>query len=198
MDRYVVEVVEKYQLCPWARSARENGEMAVEVVLGTPTPDAWVAAVDRAFAAPKIRVAMIVAPELVIDAIDLHDVRDQVFALRPSYGIAEFNPTAALDLATPPRLVRFLRRSPDPLLQLVPLALLESVRSSALPDRALQAQILLGLASPPRDVVAEIAETNHVTVSAHHAEIEATLADIARDRDVSYARVGISASQLPR
>ena len=194
----MVEVVEKYQLCPWVRSARENGEIGVEVVLGTPTPGAWIAAVDRAFAEPKIRVGMIVAPELVIDTIDLRGIRDHVFALRPSYGIAEFYPTAALDLATPPRLVRFLRRSPDPLLQLVPLALLDSVRSSALPDRALQAQILLGRAAPPRDVVAEIAVANHVMVSAQHAEIEATLADIARDREASYARVGLSACRTPK
>lgn len=194
----MVEVVEKWQLCPWARSARDNGEVGVEVVLGTPTPEAWIAAVDRAFASPKIRVGMVVAPELDIDIPGLREIRDHVFALRPAYGIAEFHPSASLDLATPPRLVRFLRRSPDPLLQLVPLELLAGVRSSGLPDLAQQAQILRGLAEPPRDVVADIAVANHVTVSANHVTIEATLADIARDREASYARVGLSASQPPR
>lgn len=191
LQRYVVEVVERYQLCPWARSARDNGEVGIEVVFGTPTPEEWLAAVDRAFGSPRIRVAMIVAPELVVDHGGFRVVRDRVAAKRRDYGIAEFHPRAALDLATPARLVRYLRRSPDPLLQLVPLSLLATMRASALPDRARQAQILLGLAQPPRDIVAQLAEINHATVSVQHAAIEATLDDIARDREVSYTRVGI-------
>jgi len=194
LERYLVEVVETYQLCPWARGARQGGELAVEVVLGVPTLDAWTAAIDRAFASTQTRIAMIVAPELVIDIPDLRELRDRCTAARPGYGIAEFHPTAELDLGSPGRLVRFLRRSPDPLLQLVPLSLLHSVHATELPDRAQQAQILLGVEVPPaRDVGAQIAQANHATVAAHHVMIEAVLAEIARDRDASYARVGISA-----
>ena len=44
LDRYVVEVVESFHLCPWAKSARLGGEVAVEVLWGEPSVDAWVEA----------------------------------------------------------------------------------------------------------------------------------------------------------
>ncbi len=191
LERYIVEVVEAYALCPWARAARTGGEVSVEVIFGEPTDEAWLAAIDAAFAAPMTRVAMIVAPELGLDLATFRAVRDRIAAQRSAYGVAEFHPRAALDLATPARLVPFLRRSPDPLLQVVPLSLLQSVRASEVPDRAQQAQILRGLADPPRDVAAQIAVANHATVRAQHAAIDAILDDIARDRDAAYARVGL-------
>jgi hypothetical protein len=56
--------------------------------------------------------------------------------------------------------------------------------------------MLGGRAAPPRsDVASKIAAANHATVTRAHAAIEATLADIARDRAASYARVGISRSR---
>jgi hypothetical protein len=189
LDRYVVEVVVGYELCPWARSAHDNGEIGVELIEGEPSLDAWVEACERALANPQTRVAMIVAPELAIELAAFRDVRDRVAARLPAIGIAEFHPAARLDLATPARLVPFLRRSPDPLLQCVPLSLLDHVRASPLPDRAQQAQILRGIASPPRDVATQLAANNHATVTRDHAAIEAVLDDIARDRRDSYARV---------
>src|SRR5262249_6550983 len=118
----------------------------------------------------------------------------RVAALIPTAGVAEFHPAASLDLATPARLVPFLRRSPDPMLQLVPLAVLDRVRAAPpIADRATQAQILGGLASPPRsDPAARIGSANHATVSAHADAIAARLADIATDRTRSYARAGIT------
>lgn len=188
LERYLVEVVERYGFCPWATSARVNHEIGVEVVWGTPAIDDFVDAIDRSFAAPTIRVAMIVAPELTIDLRALHTLRNRVAEQRPAYGIAEFHPAGAIDLATPARLVPWLRRSPDPLLQCVPLTLLETVRAKSQPDRMLQAQIIQGLAKVPRDVEAQIAEANHATTTAHRAQIEAVLDDITRDRDAAYAR----------
>lgn len=195
LERYVVEVVERFQLCPWAAGARLGGEIAVEVVFGAPAPERWLAAIDHAFRDPAIRVAMIVAPELALELPAFRALRDRIVAQRPAYGIAEFHPRAALDLATPARLVPWLRRAPDPLLQCVPLALLDSVRATPLPSRAQQAQILRGLGAPPRDVAAQIAETNHATASAARAAIEEALDAIDRDRAAAYARVGLSGSR---
>ena len=197
LGRYLVEVVERWDMCPWARSAREGGEVAIDVVWGTPSEDAWVAAAAALLARPATRVAMVVAPQLEVDASTLHGIRDVVARRIPTAGIAEFHPHAPLDLATPPRLVPFVRRSPDPLLQLVPLALLDAVRvPPPIAARAQQAQVLAGLHAPPvRDIAARIASTNHATVSAHQAEIIAVLDDISRDRATSYARVGISTSR---
>ena len=195
-ERYLVEVVEKYDFCPWARGARDKGEMAVEVVWGTPTVEAWVTAAAELLGRPGIVVAMVIAPELSITASELHGVRGEVAARIATAGVAEFHPLATLDLVTPARLVPFVRRSPDPLLQLVPLALLDSVRATSPALRAKQAQILSGRAAPPRpDAAARIAAANHATVSAAHAEIERTLDAIAADRAETYAALGINASR---
>ena len=195
LDRYLVEVVEKYALCPWARMARERGEVQFEVVWGTPTVDAWVAAAEALLARDNVQVAMVVAPELVIRPGALHSVRNDVSTRMQSVGIAEFHPEAALDLVSPARLVPYLRRSPDPLMQMVPLSLLESVKGqSQTVDRMHQVQALGGVAPPQRrDTGDRVAEDNHATVSASHAAITATLEDIAADRRRSYELVGINA-----
>jgi hypothetical protein len=196
LERYLVEVVERHALCPWARAAREQGELAVGIVWGTPALEAWVAEAERLLALPATRVAMVIAPEIAVSREALRALRDIVAARIPSAGVADFHPAAALDLATPARLVPFLRRSPDPLLQLVPLALLDAVRTGPPPpDLAQPATMLAGRAEAPRaDIATRIAAANHATVAAVHAAISAALDDIAADRLVAYARVGISAA----
>ena len=193
LERYLIEVVERYELCPWARAARLGGEVAIDVLWGAPSEADWVAAAGALLARPDTRVAMVVAPELVIAPAGLRAVRDRVAARLPQAGVADFHPDAALDLATPARLVPFLRRSPDPLLQLVPLALLDTVRAAPpAVDRARQARLLGGRGEPPRPGAAErIAAANHATVCRHAAELAAVLDDIAADRAATYARAGI-------
>jgi hypothetical protein len=191
LDRYLVEVVEAYDLCPWARPARLNGELAVGILWGEPALAEWIAAAEALLARRGVLVAMVVAPEF---SGRLRDTRDRVCAAIPSAGVADFYPDAPLDLSTPARLVPYLRRSPDPLLQLVPLALLDAVRGPP-PTAGLarQAQILGGRAAPDRgDVADRIAADNHARVSANPAALAALFESIAADRARSYARVGIS------
>lgn len=194
LERYLVEIVEAYELCPWARPAREHGELGVAVLWGSPGEDAWVAAAQRLLATPDVRVAMIVAPQWPGAAGELRALRDRVAARVPEAGIADFHPEAALDLATPARLVPYLRRAPDPLLQLVPLALLSSVRATPPPpDLGAQARMLQGGEPPPRDDVAtRIAAANHARVAVVPEELAARLADLAADRARSYPRAGIA------
>jgi hypothetical protein len=197
LGRYLAEVVERYELCPWARAAREHGELAIGILWGTPPLEAWVAEAERLLAAPATRVAMVIAPELASSRGELGALRDRVAARIPSAGVAEFHPTAALDLTTPARLVPFVRRSPDPMLQLVPLALLHAVRPAP-PAAALaqQAAMLGGHAAAPRVAQPErIAAANHATVTGAHAAITETLEAIAADRRRAYARVGITSSR---
>jgi len=197
LARYLVEVVERHTLCPWARSAREAGELAIGIVWGEPVLDQWLAEATRLLAEPGTRVAMVVAPELSIARPALGALRDAVAARLPTAGVAEFHPDAALDLATPARLVPFLRRAPDPVLQLVPLQLIDAARAGhAAPpaDRARQAAMLGGQAAPPRELSDQIAAANHATVAAAHAAIAAALDDIAADRRAAYARAGISSA----
>jgi len=198
LTRYLVEVVEAYELCPWARAARLGGELAIEVVWGAPDEAAWSAAADRALGKPATRVAMVVAPELVIARAAFGAVRDRIAAARPTVGIADFHPDAALDVATPARAVAFARRAPDPLLQLVPLELLAVARGAPpVADRARQVAILRGA---PADVAVtdRIAAANQATLVAHGATVERVLADIAADRAASYARVGIATACTSR
>jgi hypothetical protein len=194
LRRYLVEVVERHELCPWARAARERGEIAIGILWGTPQIDDWIAEAERLLALPAARVAMVVAPELAISRAALGSVRDAVASRIPSAGVAEFHPEAALDRATPARLVPFLRRSPDPLLQLVPLALIDAVRAAPpVVPLAQQATMLGGHAAAPRlEPGAQIAAANHAAVTAAHAEITATLEAIAADRRAAYLRAGIA------
>jgi hypothetical protein len=187
LTRYLVEVVERFELCPWAHAARLGHEIAIEVVLGSPDEAAWIAGARAALARPGTRVAMVVAPELAIAPAELRRVRDRVASAIADAGVAEFHPDAALDLATPARAVPFARRSPDPMLQLVPLAILDAVRAEhKAADRARQVAILRGA---PADVSVRdrIAVANHATITARRVEIETVLADIAADRARSYA-----------
>lgn len=197
LDRYVVEVVERFDLCPWAKSARLGGEVAIEVLWGEPSLAAWLEAGQALLAQPGARIAMVVAPETAATVAELREVRDHVTSRIPHTGVAHFHPDAPLDLATPARLVPFLRRSPDPLLQLVPLALLESVRGAAMPvERARQIQMLGGVGPMVRgDIADRIAEVNHARVSAEQAEVMRVLDAITEDRRASYARVGIRSSR---
>jgi hypothetical protein len=202
LERYLTEVVERHELCPWARAARERGELAVGILWGAPALADWVAEAERLLAAPATRVAMVVAPELSVMRTELTTLRDAVAARIPSAGVADFHPDASLDLTAPARLVPFLRRSPDPLLQLVPLALIDEVRAAGrlatgteVPRLAAQGAMLTGHAAAPRDdLTTRIATANHATVTAVHTTITATLESIAEDRRVSYRRTGIGST----
>ena len=204
LERYLVEVVERHALCPWARAARERGELAVGILWGEPALEAWVAEARRLLAGPGARVAMVIAPEAALTRPGLAALRDQVAARLAAVGVAEFHPDAALDLATPARLVPFLRRSPDPMLQLVPLALIDDARAAragavaGAAGLAQQAAMLGGLTAPARELTDEIAAANHATVAAAGAAagaaIGAALDNIAADRRAAYARVGISSA----
>jgi hypothetical protein len=198
LDRYIQEIVETYDLCPWARAARTGGELAVAILWGSPAIDAWVAAAEELLARSTTRVAMVVAPELAATPAELREIRSEVAKRVTIAGVADFHPDAPLDTATPARLVPYLRRSPDPLLQLVPHAILASVRTPqpryATLDQLQALQDMLA-AAPKADIGDRIAATNHARVAADGAAIAAKLAEIRADRDASYARVGINTSR---
>ena len=76
LDRDVVEVVERFDLCPWAKSARLAGEVSIEVLWGEPSETAWVEAAQALIARPETRVAMVVAPESAVRERDLRELRN--------------------------------------------------------------------------------------------------------------------------
>ncbi len=198
LDRYLIEVVETNEFCPWAKSARRNGEIGRAVLFGQPSIEAWMEAATGLLADPKVRVAMVVAPEFAGTLGELRDVRAVLAARITSAGIAEFHPDGDLDLGSPARLVRFVRRSPDPMIQLVPIEILDSVRigDRRVIDRAELAAVLSGAHLEVEiDIGEKIADANFKTVTRDPGAVVATMDAIAADRRASYARVGISASR---
>lgn len=195
LDRYIVEIVEAYNLCPWARASRTGGEISVAIVWGErPTIEAWVQAGQELLAIPTTRVGMVVAPELALSPTQLRAEREQVARRVTDAGVADFHPDAELDTTTPARLVPFTRRSPDPLLQFVPLSILSSVRTqTAPPSLSEQALLLGGVAyTGSHDIGDRIADTNHERVLRDGAAMTSVLDDIAADRRRSYPAAGIA------
>lgn len=154
-ERYVREFVEALGLCPYAQRCRETGRLHRAVVLieggapGTPAFAQAVVAVDEAIARVEalpeeaVEVALLILPALSpalsaglegAHAFErlVAQVRDHMIARHaggdtPFYCVA-FHPDFAQDLADESRAVRFIRKSPDPTLQLVRAHVLRAVR----------------------------------------------------------------------
>lgn len=192
LARYQREVVERFGLCPWAEPARARGEIAIHV-----TEDAG-GALDAFMADEQATIGLIVLPRFDGDAAALRRLRDEVLTVRGAQlAVADFHPLASLDITSPARLVPWLRRSPDPMLQAVRHTTLAGLRRAAdtLPA-AEQALALAGRAAPPRiDPAAQVAADNLAAALAHGDAIAAALDDIARDRAATYAALGVSTSR---
>jgi hypothetical protein len=211
-ERYAVEVVEHFDLCPWAARARREGATEPRVLLqrgpcaNFPTPDDLapsLAAIDELVKKPSIAIGLFVYPRLAVNRLDFeHFLRKLRRADSERHAIGEipfamaaFHPDAPADLADPDRLIPFIRRTPDPTLQLVRRDALESVQ--ARPNGTAFAD--LWMISPrglhhetgpsPRE---RVALRNFETVQrVGVAAIEARMLDIARDREETYARIAV-------
>ena len=187
LTRYQIEVVERFGLCPWAEPARTRGEVLVAVV----DPHAAGAALDAFLADPRATIGLVVMPRLDGDARTLRRLRDELLAgpRAAVLALADFHPDVDRDEATAERLVPWLRRSPDPMLQAVRHETLASFRrtSPTLPP-AEQLAVRAGTAAPPRvEPSAAVAAANLARVRADGVAIAAALDEIARDRAASYA-----------
>jgi hypothetical protein len=197
--RYVVEVVERFGLCPWARRARERGEVRVEVLVSDdplgPSRRAIVEAAARIATDPVAIMGMVVLANAPLDPTGLRRRKDDVVAakLEPAIAVADFHPDSPLDAKTAARLVPWLRRAPDPTLQIVRLSVLDDLRPPQLPGLAAQAEILAGrLHEAPVSVSDQVAAMNLDTIRADEAEVAAAVAAIHADRDRVYAEATAS------
>lgn len=156
-DRYVREFIEALTLCPYARRTRESGRLHRVVLLeeggapGTPGFEAAAAALDGAFEqverlpAESVEVALVILPALVPELTHgveaarafetlLAAARSRMQARHPNgdtpFYCVPFHPDFAADVSDEHRAVRFIRRSPDPTVQLVRASVLRAVRGS--------------------------------------------------------------------
>lgn len=160
-DRYLREFVEAFNLCPFARRCRESGKLqrAVSLVEGglpaSAAGEAALAALEREIArfeampAAEVEVALILFPALTA-ALTLGQSGAQLFeqfvaearkrmdARHASGGstfyCVAFHPQFREDLTDAQRAVRFIRRSPDPTVQLVRASLLHELHRADAPE----------------------------------------------------------------
>lgn len=203
-ERYMVEVVEAFGLCPWARDARSKGRVNVHVTfLTTPDPIALAAQVADCMASEATEIGMLLCPLLALTPRAWRHVAAEIRAVeqqrnvKQRIAIADFHPIAAADLTTAERLVPFLRRSPDLMLQIVRIDVLERVRGAHEQGTSYVDPALLGslqlekLASP--SVTERVAQNNLRTIEREAHAVTAALEDIHADRNRAYAALGIVA-----
>lgn len=191
--RYVIEVVEAFGLCPWARRARERGEVRVEVLISDdplgPSRRRIIEAATKIATDPVAIMGMVVLARAPLDPTGLRRRKDDVVDARiqPAIAVADFHPDAPLDATSPARLVPWLRRAPDPTLQIVRLDVLDALKPKGLTGLAAQAEILAGrLIEPPVSASDQVADMNLATIRADEAAVAAAVQAIHADRDRVY------------
>jgi hypothetical protein len=174
-ERYVDEVVLGWGLCPWAERAIREGQVRRRVLFGVAaSAGAVLSFADELAADPHAAIGFAIFPQLegsasAFDAFAERVRRADRARGMPAFLVAAFHPSAPATFATAPQLVSFVRRTPDPTLQLV------------------RASLLQGL---PRGTSDDVGRQNFATVTARGADtLDALLRDIRRDRDESYGRI---------
>ncbi len=138
--RYQAEIVEACGLCPWAERARVDGRFKTRVLLqmdpvGT---EAATGVIDDLIRDPRAEVAVLIYPRLRIGRLEFErfvagirgaDAERHPLGCIP-YVFAAFHPEAAPDMGDAERLIPFLRRTPDPTIQLLRSDVLDRVRSA--------------------------------------------------------------------
>ncbi len=203
--RYLVEVVERFVLCPWAASSRRDGQVA-ECVFQQESPDDFdpsLARITLLATRAEIEVALFIYPRLALARLDFEHFARRLRALdhdrhevgRVPFAMAAFHPDAPPRLDDPERLIPFLRRSPYPTLQLVKSSALERVRGDESDGKSYLDLDILALPTLPRPspvpLRERIARHNLATVErAGLPTVEQAIADVLRDRDRTDERLG--------
>jgi hypothetical protein len=172
--RYVEELVIGWDLCPWAARAWQDGQVVQRVLTGDALDVAPAAAfIDELCATPDAAIGLAIFPRV---ACAIGAWEGFVERVRRAHGDAPFLAAAfhpdyrgadgPLDAA---RLVPFVRRTPDPTIQLVRASLLARLRD---------------------DASADVGRANLATIRARGLDaLDALVADIRRDRDTTYAGI---------
>ena len=144
-DRYLREFVEALAICPFARTCRETGRLYREVLeLEAPDVGAVAARIRHleAHGDPELEVGLLILPRLQIEARPFERFVSQVLAAYQegrsepvAFFVVAFHPELPTNLKNPDVAVRFMRRSPDPTIQLVRPSAIERARRNARDDQ---------------------------------------------------------------
>lgn len=212
-ERYATEIVEALDICPWATRARETGKVATRVVLeaGDPAEAALDVVLDVANDT-RLEVGLVIFPRFAIDrrgfdafvaALRTRDAERWPNGPAPLV-MAPFHPEADPNTETPYRLVPFLRRTPDPTIQLVRHSVLAALRKPGesgtdyVDITKVDLKALLAMKKRP-PLHERVAANNLETIVREGVDaVRARLDDILADRDASYARLGIPPRRAAR
>lgn len=206
-ERYATEVVETFLLCPWARRARQDGRVRTRVITeAEPGVPVVIDQMTEIFSDARIEVGLILLPRVFWDRNEFRRFASLVRADHearhaasrdpgpPPLAMAAFHPHAEPDLDSAARLVSFLRRTPDPTIQIVRQAALASVRDPVVSGSVYAPRALLDIAlhtaarSAAVPTAERVAAANLATVGrVGVARVQAILDDIRADRDRAYA-----------
>lgn len=198
--RYNLEIIEALSVCPFARGARHSGASRVLVLPAEEASvEALLAVVEALEPATEVEVAQVVLPLAPEGPAAFSEVAARFGEAnarrhggkRPVFVHAAFHPQLPYSTDAPARLVPFFRRSPDPMVQLVRLSVLDAIHANR--PRGTQffdgdpSEFLRLLRSRPESVTDLITRENHERALAGElAQIEGLMAEIAADRAASY------------
>jgi hypothetical protein len=148
-DRYVTEFLEPYNICPWARRAREAGRLHRAVLRGAhPTRQDCVSALLAIHALPADRmdVAGLILPDVAWDHWTfgrfVSDVREMfVCQTGHEYYLVVMHPELPLSLHNADVAVAFMRRTPHPTIQVARASVIMDARKGAGPLGAVSATV---------------------------------------------------------
>lgn len=135
--RYQTEIVEALNLCPWAERARLEGRVRETVLFCTGLDEEpALDAIDALAKDPSVEIGLLLFPKLAagfgeferfVSTLVTKDAARRELGAAP-FALAAFHPDARADLSDPERSIPFLRRTPDPTIQLVRCEALDRVR----------------------------------------------------------------------
>jgi len=204
--RYLVEVVERFLLCPWAARSRLDGQVK-ECVFQQESSEDFTPSLECISELKEngaIEIALFIYPCLGLGRLDFEHFARRLRAVDHDrheiggvpFAMAVFHPDAAPQLDDAERLIPFLRRSPYPTLQLVRTAALERVRGDEVEGTAFLDVELHGAAAwtaapAPLSLRERIAQRNlKAVLDAGVESVEAAIVAIHADRDATDARLG--------
>jgi hypothetical protein len=200
-DRYVRELVEGFNVCPFARGARVGGRTDRVVLLQRDLDVAPGLAEILRYESQRddVEIVQMILPRVTATPAEfeafvgrLRDARAERPPKAP-FALACFHPDFKANTANPDTLVAFFRKAPHPMIQLVRLSVLDAINADAgerCPTPELIAQLLRGEGLPiAPSIAARITRDNFERVQREGlARFEALFASLAEDRARSVAR----------
>lgn len=194
-DRYVMDLLERENLCPYAKAGRERGATLRRVHFAVTDDLTPVARVFDEVAPSKLEVVQVIFPLVEVEAhVFARFVNEVTEALnrrqgRPVFASAALHPGLGYRRETATGLISLFRHAPDPTLQWVRLETLDNIYRGRKGGTSFvdltNLSHLLEATTPKRDLYDEIARTNQAT--AERLGIDALAERLARLSDETQA-----------